>query len=80
MNRFGDMLEDEQAAAAGSFVEAPGVRHKLVGSPVLLSAVDATPLAGPARHGEHTERVLGELLGCSAEELAGLREEGLVGF
>ena len=30
INRFGDMMEDEQANAAGCFVEVPGVRHPLV--------------------------------------------------
>ncbi|MBI2321643.1 MAG: hypothetical protein HYU88_06020 [Chloroflexi bacterium] len=51
---------------------------KLVGRPVKLSASpEAEPGAAP-HLGEHTEAVLGELLGLSAAEVLGLREAGIV--
>ena len=49
------------------------------GPPFLLSATPAR-VSGPGPLlGEHTDQVLSSLLGCSAEEIAALRAEGIVG-
>ena len=61
-------MSDPQANAVGTFVRAPGVRHKLIGSPVILSDTSRTPTRGAPMHGEHTARLLAGL-GCSPEQL-----------
>lgn len=77
VHRFEEMLEDEQALQSGIFVDAPGVRHRLVGSPVLLSDSKAQPRAGAPALGEHTAAVLREH-GYTAEDEKKLRQEGIV--
>lgn len=67
----------KQSLAAGSFVRAPGVRHELLGSPVLLSKQPAAPVAGAAVFGAHTEEVLAEL-GVGGEEFERLKREEVV--
>merc|ERR1711920_417426 len=60
INRFEDMWEDEQATQSGIFVQVPGVQHKLLGNPVLFSAVQHTPSAGAPSFGQHSSIVLRE--------------------
>ena len=61
-------------------MRAPGVRHKLIGSPVHLSAAGCTavPRAGGARHGQHTEAVLKGVLGYSDADVRRLASDGVV--
>ncbi len=50
-----------------------------VGSPVVMHGGDeAEPMRPPPGLGQHTGEVLGELLGMEAEEVAALREDGVV--
>jgi crotonobetainyl-CoA:carnitine CoA-transferase CaiB-like acyl-CoA transferase len=77
INRFEDMMGDVQANAAGCFVTVPGVSHKLIGSPVLLSAADSAPVASAPGFGAHTVEVLKEL-GCSESDVGQLVEQGVV--
>ncbi|MNM87496.1 Formyl-coenzyme A transferase [compost metagenome] len=51
---------------------------KLVGSPMKMSATPPEALRHPPLLGEHTEVVLGETLGYSAEHIAALRAKGVV--
>ena len=51
----------QQSRAAGVFVDAPGVRHELLGTPVLLSDRKAEPRAGGPVFGAHTDELLEEL-------------------
>ena len=51
----------------------------LIGPIIKLSETPATLRLSPPALGEHNEYVLGELLGLSAEEIASLREERIIG-
>ena len=77
VNKFEDMMQDVQANAAGCFVTVPGVAHKLIGSPVLLSAADSAPTASAPSFGAHTVEVLREL-GCSESDVRKLVAQGTV--
>ncbi|WP_366554191.1 CaiB/BaiF CoA transferase family protein [Aquibaculum sediminis] len=50
----------------------------LPGSPLKLSGTPIRPAIAPPDLGEHTEEVLGEILGLDAEAVAGFREAGVV--
>ena len=53
-------------------------RVRLPGNPIKMSGVTKT-ISNPApRLGEHTDRVLGELLSLSADEIAKLRSQGAI--
>ena len=75
------MERDQQLAARGFYREADHAllgRHRFEGLPMQLSA---TPWdiekAGPLL-GEHTDEVLNELLGYTADEIARLRSEAAI--
>mmetsp|Transcript_51693 Transcript_51693/g.117116 ORF Transcript_51693/g.117116 Transcript_51693/m.117116 type:complete len:451 (-) Transcript_51693:90-1442(-) len=78
IQKFEVMFEDEQAKSSGIFVSAPGVRHPLIGSPVLLSAHKAEPRTGAPAFGEHTGAVLTEL-GLSPQEVEKLKADKVIG-
>jgi benzylsuccinate CoA-transferase BbsF subunit len=76
---FGDLNDDPQLAGRGHFVE---LQHSVLGRCVyerdgfrLSNAPSGYTRPSPAL-GEHTESVLTELLGLSAEEAKALREAG----
>jgi crotonobetainyl-CoA:carnitine CoA-transferase CaiB-like acyl-CoA transferase len=50
----------------------------LVRSPMKMSATPATSTMAPPLLGQHTEEVLREVLGKSGDEVAALRERGVV--
>jgi crotonobetainyl-CoA:carnitine CoA-transferase CaiB-like acyl-CoA transferase len=72
---------DPQLAARGHFVDVPtpeGGRVRMDGPPFLLSDTPAR-VSGPGPLlGEHTDRVLAELLGLGDGELAALRADGII--
>ena len=75
-----DLIEDESLAARGSIVEVPHPTRgtfKTVSSPIRLSDSPVEIVHSPLL-GEHTEEVLGELLGYSKEQVGQLRDEGVV--
>jgi formyl-CoA transferase len=79
--RAPDMLQDPQFAAREDIVELP---HPVFGSVKMQNAfpkLSATPggvrWPGPAL-GEHTEAVLAEVAGLSADEIAQLRREAVI--
>jgi len=50
------------------------------GRPWKLSATPAVPPQAAPVMGEHNEYVLGELLGMTPQQIAGLEEEGIIGY
>ncbi len=69
--RYRDMLVD---------VKQPGVGTvRIAGSPLRLSETPGAVRAPAPRLGEHTDEVLGGLLGLSPEELQELRDDGVIG-
>ncbi len=74
-------LEDEVVRASGAFhgVEYPGAAAQvpLVATPVSLSRTGPAIARRPPTAGEHTEEVLHDA-GYAAEEIAGLRERGVI--
>ena len=57
---------------------ADGVAVPGIASPLRLQGTPVEYVQAPPALGEHTNEVLGKLLGLSAEEIAGLRERGIV--
>jgi crotonobetainyl-CoA:carnitine CoA-transferase CaiB-like acyl-CoA transferase len=76
-----DLYADSHLRARGSFVT---VEHpewgdlELVGPPFRIGGRDLTPRRAPLL-GEHTDAILGGLLGLSNDELADYRRRGIVG-
>ncbi len=80
--RAPDMLADPHYAARQSLVEVasarwPGLRQQNV-FPRLSATPGAIRWAGPDQLGAHTEEVLTELLDLTPEQVAKLRESGIV--
>ena len=78
INRFNDMLTDEQANAADCFVEVPGARHKVVGTPFIMSKADSNPMKGAPQYGADTVNVMKHLLGKTDEEVKQLKEKKIL--
>jgi crotonobetainyl-CoA:carnitine CoA-transferase CaiB-like acyl-CoA transferase len=81
INRLADVFADPHVKARGMVVEMPHAEAgtiKVLANPVKLSATPPTYRITPPALGEHTERVLGELLGMGAAEVAALRTKGVV--
>ena len=78
INRASDLTDDEQAVAAGIFVETANPELPLTLAPPFALADVALPPArsGPAL-GEHSAEVLAEA-GFTAEEIASLKSRGVV--
>jgi crotonobetainyl-CoA:carnitine CoA-transferase CaiB-like acyl-CoA transferase len=75
------VLTDPQVRHRRMVVDLPHPRHGTVstlGSPVKVDGAMEAPLAPPARLGEHTDAILGDLLKYPAERLAALRRQGVV--
>lgn len=81
INDLAQVFADPQVIARGLKVELP---HPLAGtvpgvaSPLRLSATPVEYRNAPPLLGEHTDAVLGELLGLDAAALAGLRERQVI--
>ncbi len=60
------------------YAGAKGGRVELIGNPVKFSETPADYRYAPPRMGEHTDEVLGELLGLGPDEIAALRTAGVI--
>jgi crotonobetainyl-CoA:carnitine CoA-transferase CaiB-like acyl-CoA transferase len=81
INDVGEVYQDPQVLARGLVVELPHPTAgtvKLVRNPMRLSATPALAGLAPPLLGQHTEEVLGELLGHSGADVAALRAKGVL--
>ncbi len=81
INSLDEVFENEQVVSRGLRVDLPHPTAgtvKLVGSPMKMSATPPEALRHPPLLGEHTDMVLRETLGYSAEHIAALRAQGVV--
>ena len=60
------------------YAGAKGGQVELIGNPVKFSETPVDYRYAPPRMGEHTDEVLGELLGLGADEIARLRTAGVI--
>ena len=81
VNEIADLPNDEQMIANEYIVDYDHPRigkTKVVGVPVRLSETPGDPKGMAPEFGEHTERILTELLGYSWEKVAELREAEVI--
>ena len=83
INRLSQVFADPQVQARGMVVEMPHPatadgRVKLLANPVRLSATPPDYRLPPPLLGQHTDEVLGGLLGLSPAEIGELRAQGVV--
>jgi crotonobetainyl-CoA:carnitine CoA-transferase CaiB-like acyl-CoA transferase len=84
INRLSDVFADPHVQARAMVREvphssAPEGKVRVVANPVRLSATPPDYRRGPPLLGEHTEDVLGELLGLDEEKIAELKAKGVIG-
>jgi len=81
INSIAQALADPQAVARGIRIDLPHPTAgtvPLVGMPIRMSASSACYERPPPLLGEHTDEVLRELAGFSADEIAALRSRGVI--
>jgi crotonobetainyl-CoA:carnitine CoA-transferase CaiB-like acyl-CoA transferase len=81
VNNFRQALDDSQVRARDMVVDVQlhsGETVQLPGNPIKLSAAQARPFTRPPQLGEHTQDVLGGLVGYSDDRLAQLRASGAI--
>ena len=81
VNNFQQALADPQVRARDMVLDVQlhnGDTVQMPGNPIKLSAAQARPALRPPQLGEHTQEVLGGLVGYSAEQLAALRASGAI--
>ncbi len=83
VNDLGQVFADPQVLARGMkqsvpYAGAPGGAVDLIANPVKFSRTPVDTRHAPPRMGEQTDEVLRELLGMTADEIAALRNAGVV--
>ena len=81
INKLSEVFEDAQVKARNAVVEldhASGERVKVIANPVRLSATPPDYRVPPPMLCEHTDEVLGGLLGMSDADLAALRARKII--
>ena len=81
VNNFRQALDDRQVRARDMVVDVTlqnGETVQMPGNPMKLSAAPTRTFTPPPALGEHTQQVLGDLVGYSAEQLAQLRALGAI--
>jgi formyl-CoA transferase len=76
-----DVLNDPQAQESNyivSYDHATAGKDKLIGYPVDFSVTPPAIKHAAPEHGQHTEEVLSEFCGLTYEEMAKLRDEGII--
>jgi 2-methylfumaryl-CoA isomerase len=76
------VAEDPRASVgAGLFdaVDQPGIgTYRAPASPLAFSGIDRGPVAPAPTLGQHTDEILGDVLGLSGAEIGGLHDRGVV--
>ncbi len=81
INAVHEALADEQTAASGMIVDiehATAGMFRALGVPMRFSGTPASVRSAPPTLGEHTDAILKERLGLSAEAVKDLRADGIV--
>jgi crotonobetainyl-CoA:carnitine CoA-transferase CaiB-like acyl-CoA transferase len=82
INTLDRLFADPQVEARNMVVEiehpAVGRLHS-IGNPVKTPPMPEGPFEPPPLHGQHTDQVLREILGYTVEQIAQLRERGVIG-
>jgi crotonobetainyl-CoA:carnitine CoA-transferase CaiB-like acyl-CoA transferase len=81
INDLAEVFDNEQVKARGLRVDLPhpsGGQVKLVGNPIKMSATPPSVNTPPPMLGQHTDEVLGSLLGYDAAALDTLRSAGVI--
>lgn len=76
-----DLLADPHLAEREMVVNVEdSVRgdYRMIGCPIKITGQDATVTSAPL-YGEHNEEILTQILGHTTEEVAHLREQGVIG-
>ncbi len=80
--KMDQVFANEHVQARGMQIEmdqpVTGAKVPLMNSPIKMSGTPAEPRLAPPTVGEHTDTVLGDLLGMSADEIAALRDQGVI--
>ncbi|HMH75997.1 MAG TPA: CaiB/BaiF CoA-transferase family protein [Candidatus Udaeobacter sp.] len=82
INSIAQVVEHPQVKARGTLVDMDHPRAgkvRMVGPPIRLSATPGAVRTPAPMLGEHTDEVLGQLLGLGAEQIAALRSAGVIG-
>ncbi|MBB3119422.1 CaiB/BaiF CoA transferase family protein [Pseudoduganella violacea] len=81
INDLHDVFQNPQVQARGIVTETPhptAGKVKLVRSPMRMSATPTDGGAAPPLLGQHTEEILRDVLGHSAQDIAALRAKGIL--
>lgn len=81
INDIGEVFANEQVQAREVAIELPhptAGKVKLVRNPIRMSATPATSDKAPPLLGQHTDEVLGDMLGLGEAEITALRGKGVV--
>jgi crotonobetainyl-CoA:carnitine CoA-transferase CaiB-like acyl-CoA transferase len=81
INNIAQSLEEPQVIARGLMVKIPHPKNPdfaMVGSPIKLSGTPVEYVRPAPMLGQHTDEVLGERLGLSAEQLGQLKAGGVI--
>lgn len=82
INNIAQSLEEPQVIARGLMVKIPHPRNpqfEMIGSPIKMSGTPVEYVRPAPMLGQHTDEVLGERLGLSAEQLGQLKAGGWIG-
>ncbi|MBI3506965.1 MAG: CoA transferase [Proteobacteria bacterium] len=81
VNDIAQVFEDPQVKARGMRIEMPhasGATIPLIASPIKMSKTPPAYRRAPPTCGQHTDEVLGEILGLDSNAVADLRARGIV--
>ena len=81
INDVGQVYQNPQVQARGMVVEVPhptAGKVKLVRSPMRMSGSPTDNQVAPPLLGQHTDEILSDMLGHSAEDIAALRAKGVL--